>query len=49
MLKIQNREFEEYLQTHGGNYTSGYGFESMFDNKQGWQNYLGVIKKSNKW
>lgn len=40
------KEFEYYLETHGGNYKPGFGFSGLFDSesKQGWSKFGSIIK-----
>lgn len=40
------KEFEYYLEAHGGNYKPGFGFSGLFDSeeKQGWSKFSSIIK-----
>lgn len=45
--KDTRKEFEFYLEKHGGIYKPGFGFQNLFESqerKTGWSRFLGLIK-----
>lgn len=47
--KDTRKEFEFYLEKHGGTYQPGFGFQNLFESqshKTGWSRFLSILKEA---